>query len=148
MSAKVRIAGVAAALAAVIYLVLILVHPAWNGHIRPLPLVGAAWMAFAFGAWLLRGVSGRWAVALILLGGVALQVAAVSAPPRQSDDMYRYIWDGRVQAAGIDPYAYPPAAPQLTGLRNELIWPALGRHCPHRIPAESTVPVAAGCTRI
>jgi hypothetical protein len=149
VSAKVRIAGVVAALAAVTYLVLLLVHPVWNpGRIRPQPLVAGAWMAFAFGAWWLRGISGRWAVALILLGGIALQVAAISASPRQSDDMYRYVWDGRVQAAGIDPYAYPPAAPQLTGLRNEFIWPALGRHCPHRIPAGSAVPVAPGCTRI
>jgi hypothetical protein len=147
-AAKVRVAGVAAALAAVAGLVLLLVHPAWNpGPIRPLPLVGAAFIAFAYAAWLLRGISGRWSVALILFGGIALQVAAISAPPRQSDDMYRYIWDGRVQAAGIDPYAYVPAAPQLTGLRNEFLWPT--GHCiGHRIPPEPTLPVVAGCTRI
>ncbi len=55
----------------------------------------------------------RLAVALILLGGIGIQIAAVSAPARQSDDLYRYVWDGRVQAAGIDPYAYVPAAAQL-----------------------------------
>ena len=71
----------------------------------------------------------RTAVALILLGGIAIQVAAVSAPPRQSDDLYRYIWDGRVQAAGIDPYAYVPAARQLTGLRDEFLWHPGADHC-------------------
>ncbi|HEY4854894.1 MAG TPA: glycosyltransferase 87 family protein [Streptosporangiaceae bacterium] len=145
----IRIAGVAVALAALTGLVLLLVHPAWNpARIRPLPLVGAAFIAFAFAAWLLRGISARWSVALILLGGIALQVAAISAPPRQSDDMYRYIWDGRVQAAGIDPYAHVPAAPQLTGLRNEFLWPTGGHCVTHRIPPESTVPVVAGCTMI
>jgi len=39
------------------------------------------------------------------------------APPRTSDDAYRYLWDGRVQAAGVSPYAYPPDAPELAGLR-------------------------------
>src|ERR1035438_1256304 len=120
MSAKVRIPGVVAALAAMTYLVLVLVHPAWT-QVRPLPLIGAAWIAFVAAVWLLRGLSGRWSVALILLGGLALQVAALSTPPQQSTDMYRYVWDGRVQAAGIDPYAYVPAAPQLTGLRDQFL---------------------------
>jgi hypothetical protein len=149
MGAKVRVAGVAAALAAATFLVLVRVHPAWDAQIRPLPLVAGAWAAFIWGAWLLRGIPGRWSVALILLGGIALQVAAMSSVPQQSDDMYRYVWDGRVQAAGIDPYAYMPAAPQLTGLRNEFLWPADGRHCiAHRVPAGPGLPVAPGCTMI
>lgn len=152
MSARVRAAGVVAALAAASYLVLLLVHPAWDaGRIRPLPLVGGAWLAFAMGAWLLRGISGRSAVALIMLGGVALQLAALSAPPQQSSDMYRYIWDGRVQAAGIDPYAYVPAAPQLAGLRDELLWPADGKACvaagiPE--PGDPALTLVPGCTRM
>src|SRR5262245_35795101 len=28
--------------------------------------------------------------------------------PSLSEDIYRYIWDGRVQMAGINPYRYPP----------------------------------------
>src|ERR1700731_4360018 len=159
----IRIAGVAVALAALTGLVLLLVHPAWNpARIRPLPLVGAAFIAFAFAAWLLRGISARWSVALILLGGIALQVAAISAPPRQSDDMYRYIWDGRVQAAGIDPYRYVPAARQLTPLRDPFLWPARGPYCvppgaASAGPGQPARPVhagragpalAPGCTRI
>ena len=30
-----------------------------------------------------------------------------------SDDLYRYAWDGRVQAHGVDPYASPPLEPAL-----------------------------------
>jgi hypothetical protein len=152
MSVKVRVAGIVAALAVMTSLVLLLVHPAWDqSRIRPLPLVGAAWVAFAIAAWLLRGISGRWSVALILLGGMALQLAALSAPPQQSDDMYRYIWDGRVQAAGIDPYSYVPAAPQLTGLRDQFLWPADGHYClkpgvPG--PEDASRSLVGGCTRI
>jgi Glycosyltransferase family 87 len=152
MNTLARIAGIVAALAAATWLVLILVHPAWDpAPIRPLPLIVGAWLAFAWAAWLVQGLPGRWSVAVILLGGIALQAAAISATPHQSDDMYRYIWDGRVQAAGIDPYAYVPSAPQLASLRDPLLWPSDGRHCvragipePH-YPSLTLVP---GCTRI
>ena len=120
MNAKLRVAAISAALIVAAGLVLLLVRPSLNpARIRPLPLLIGAWLAFITAAWLLRKVPPRTAVALILLGGILLQLAAVSAPPRNSNDLYRYIWDGRVQAAGIDPYEYVPAAAQLTGLRDQ-----------------------------
>ncbi|MFF8595849.1 glycosyltransferase 87 family protein [Streptomyces sp. NPDC015220] len=84
----------------------------------------AAWVLFAGAAWMVRRVPVRTAVALILVGGTALCVAALSASPRTSDDVYRYAWDGRVQSAGISPYAYPPNAPQLARLRDPWLFPA------------------------
>jgi len=84
---------------------------------------GLAWLAFAAAVWLVRGVPVRAAAWLILGGCLAAGLAAASAPERQSDDLYRYIWDGHVQAAGIDPYSYVPAAPQLDGLRTTFLWP-------------------------
>lgn len=83
----------------------------------------AAWLLFALGVWLVRGTGARAAALLIVLGGLAVQLAAASAPPHGSDDLYRYVWDGRVQAAGIDPYRYVPSAPQLAGLRDAGLWP-------------------------
>jgi len=87
-------------------------------------LFAGAWLAFAAAAWLVRGVPKR-AAALLILGGCLLGgIAAASGPSRQSDDLYRYVWDGQVQAAGIDPYAYVPAAPQLAALREDsFLWP-------------------------
>jgi hypothetical protein len=82
---------------------------------------------FAGAAWAVRRVPRRTAVALILAGGIALCAAALSAPPRTSDDMYRYAWDGRVQAAGVSPYAYPPGAPQALSA-----WYVLRRGDPER----------------
>jgi alpha-1,6-mannosyltransferase len=38
--------------------------------------------------------------------------------PSLSGDIYRYIWDGRVQNAGLNPYGYPPESPDLASLRN------------------------------
>src|SRR5262249_25692034 len=42
-----------------------------------------------------------------------------------SDDLYRYAWDGRVLAAGIDPYARAPADPALAHLRDLEIHPRI-----------------------
>jgi hypothetical protein len=54
--------------------------------------------------------------ALWLALGLGLVLLAV--PPVLSDDLYRYVWDGRVLAAGHDPYAHAPDAPALAGLRD------------------------------
>jgi hypothetical protein len=147
-----RASGAAAAAVALAGLVLLSVRP-YPQLVRlgPLPMSAALWAAFAAGAWLVLRTRTRQAVPLILLGGIAIQLAALSAPPRNSDDLYRYIWDGRVQAEGIDPYRYVPAAPQLARLRDPFLWPAAGPHCVTSGAAPAArpgPPLAAGCTRI
>ena len=146
MNGKLRVAGIGLALAVMAGLVLMIVRPSLDpARVRPLPLIIGAWLAFLAAAWLLRKVPRRTAVALILLGGIALQAVAVSAPPQYSTDSYRYIWDGRVQAAGIDPYQYVPTATQLTGLRNDFLFYPGAQYCFGSHPAAE---LTAGCTRI
>jgi hypothetical protein len=41
--------------------------------------------------------------------------------------MYRYIWDGKVQAYGISPYRYPPNAAELSALQDNDIYPYINR---------------------
>ncbi|HUK91952.1 MAG TPA: glycosyltransferase 87 family protein, partial [Blastocatellia bacterium] len=48
-------------------------------------------------------------------------------PPYLSTDAYRYIWDGRVQAAGINPFRYIPDSPELEPLRDTRIFPNINR---------------------
>ena len=151
MNPRFRVAAICLALSVLAGLILLVVRPSLNpAHIKPLPLIAGGWIAFLCAAWLLRKVPLRASVALILLGGIAVQLAAVSAPPRNSDDLYRYIWDGRVQAAGIDPYQYVPAARQLTGLRDELLWHPGARWCvrPADVSENPAAELAAGCTAI
>ena len=57
---------------------------------------------------------------LILLFALLFRLTFWWSPPTLSDDIYRYIWDGRVQLTGINPYLYPPQAEELAHLRNEL----------------------------
>jgi alpha-1,6-mannosyltransferase len=58
---------------------------------------------------------------------VALQALLLLSRPALSNDMYRYVWDGRVQAQGISPYQLPPDAPKLQMLRDNNVWPAINR---------------------
>jgi hypothetical protein len=68
----------------------------------------------------------------ILLGAVfgfafLFRVSLLASPVILSSDVYRYLWDGRVQWAGISPYRYPPAAVELAPLRDEVIHPNINR---------------------
>jgi len=55
------------------------------------------------------------------------QAILILTRPTLSDDMYRYVWDGRVQAQGISPYRYPPNAPELSHLQDADIYPSINR---------------------
>ena len=61
---------------------------------------------------------------LVTIGVVAVisRGIMVFAAPTLSNDMYRYIWDGRVQAAGISPYAYTPGAAEVKWLHPQGYW--------------------------
>jgi alpha-1,6-mannosyltransferase len=88
-----------------------------------MPIYGvAAWLVIAKKL----PITGRAAVAGILLVGLAMRLIVLPSPPASSD-IYRYIWDGRVQAAGINPYRYLPADEALAGLRDQAIYPNINR---------------------
>lgn len=53
-----------------------------------------------------------------LVGCLVLRAALLPSAP--SDDLYRYVWEGRIQWAGYSPYLLPPAAPQLESVRDTL----------------------------
>ncbi|GIH05260.1 hypothetical protein Rhe02_33270 [Rhizocola hellebori] len=144
-----RTVGAAACLAALGLCVWWLVHPpAWQGAWTWYVLMGSAWVLFACGAWLVRGVPRKAAVALIILGAIGLPLAAGFAPPRTSDDLYRYIWDGRVQADGIGPYRYVPAAPELVHLRDDFLWPQHSTWCVPATASQGQPDVTQGCSLI
>src|SRR5713101_1196029 len=78
--------------------------------------------------WLItRAHSARSTLILVLLFAGLFRVSIVFASPYLSDDIYRYVWDGRVQAAGINPYRYLPAHEALAFLRDGTIFPHINR---------------------
>ncbi len=74
-----------------------------------------------------RRVPTRGALAIIVLVAVAARLAFAMQAPTASDDIYRYVWDGRIQAAGINPYRYVPDDPALAAYRDEAIFPHINR---------------------
>lgn len=83
---------------------------------------GAAWATF--------GTSrddARPALIIIAVAALAMRALQLGLEPYLSDDIYRYVWDGRVQAAGINPYRHVPSAPELAPLRDAAIYPFINR---------------------
>jgi alpha-1,6-mannosyltransferase len=100
-----------------------------DGNAGVIPLLQAA--PYALAAWLV--VSGRVdradstkALATILIVGLAMRLVLMPGWP-VSTDLYRYVWDGRVQGAGINPYLHIPAEAVLAGLRDDAIYPHINR---------------------
>ena len=60
----------------------------------------------------------RTALPSVVAVAVALRLALLPTVPTLSGDVYRYIWDGRILAAGFDPYTHVPADPALAALRD------------------------------
>ena len=57
----------------------------------------------------------------VLLGwALAARLVLVGTTPWLSDDLYRYLLDGRVLAAGVNPFSAPPQDPSIVALAPEL----------------------------
>ena len=89
----------------------------WPGATFPwmgLLIFGAAFVTYAVAAGKVLERDGGHA--LIWIFAVAMRLALLPLTPELSDDIYRYLWDGEVQLAGINPYRYAPVAPELAGI--------------------------------
>lgn len=58
---------------------------------------------------------------LLLTFFFLIKILFIYTEPIGSDDYYRYIWDGKVQANGINPYQYAPNDSTLNHLNSELL---------------------------
>ncbi len=55
---------------------------------------------------------------LLLGGAVLLRLTLLPTLPDLSDDLYRYVWDGRVTLSGANPYLFVPESPELAHLQD------------------------------
>ncbi|MEZ4703379.1 MAG: methyltransferase domain-containing protein [Rhodothermales bacterium] len=68
---------------------------------------------------------GRLTTGWVLGLAVAMRLLYVAWPPVLSDDAYRYIWDGMLQAEGVNPYLYRPDADALQAHRTDSLYQVL-----------------------
>lgn len=87
--------------------------------------VGACWMAA--GHRLLPTLMDRRLVLLVVGAGLLARALLMPLPFLTSTDAYRYLWDGRVQAAGINPYLHPPGDRALLPLRDDVVYSPINR---------------------
>lgn len=109
----------------------------WLAHWAAIPAHPRAFLAALVAQLVLYGLAAGWivfrrvptrgALAIIVLVALAARLAFVAQAPTVSDDVYRYVWDGRIQVAGINPYRYAPDDPHLAAYRDERIYPHINR---------------------
>jgi len=90
----------------------------------------SVWCYILACALVLFGPTNRLTFPIILSVAVACRLATLFSDPYLSSDIYRYVWDGIVQHAGINPYRYVPADAHLAFLRSASdgnIYPAINR---------------------
>jgi hypothetical protein len=73
----------------------------------------AAWLGVARGA--------RLRTWLLVAVGLLPRLLLLPAEPRLSEDLYRYLWDGRLVAEGVNPFLHAPSDPALEHYRGPLL---------------------------
>ena len=86
-----------------------------TGSLSLLALAGIAYLASL--SELQRARTGsRVALAVCIALGLGWRVLLIREPSGLHDDVHRYLWDARLQRAGINPYVAIPADPALAAL--------------------------------
>ncbi len=75
----------------------------------------------------LRRAPAAPALWIVLAAALVMRAIPLASPMFLSSDLFRYIWDGRVQLHGFNPYRYVPGDPALAALRDTAIFPHVNR---------------------
>jgi len=107
---------------------------------RLLPSLSLLGLGFAALVWVScrHGHRPPSAACILLVAGV-LRALLLPLPSTLSDDLLRYVWDGRVTTAGFNPYEVAPEDETLASLRDDL-WEQM----PHKEVPTVYPPLALG----
>ena len=85
-------------------------------------LCGIASVLYLAAAWFVsrKATENRRGLWLCLALALCMRIPLVPAEPTLSDDIYRYVWDGRIQEIGLNPYTAVPADPALAPLHTDV----------------------------
>lgn len=70
---------------------------------------------------------------IIFAGAFLFRMVLVGQSPWLSNDIFRYLWDGRLLDHGINPYTFPPAADELAQVRDAVIYPNVDHKNVHSV---------------
>jgi hypothetical protein len=99
--------------------------PAGPGEVLLLIVVNAVtYGLLAFAVWRMRREpditpAGRRQLTLLIGFGLLFRLTLVPHGVVGSDDVYRYLWDGKTAASGINPYRHLPTDPEVAHLASE-----------------------------
>ena len=63
----------------------------------------------------------RFRLAVVIGVALAARIALIPTSPTLSEDLHRYLWDGRLVAAGVNPYLHAPDDPSLARYHDDLL---------------------------
>ena len=70
---------------------------------------------------------------VIFAVAIAFRLLLLPQTPWLSNDIYRYLWDAHLLQHGVNPYRYPPQAPELEALRAAEIYSVLSHKHVHTV---------------
>jgi alpha-1,6-mannosyltransferase len=94
-------------------------------HTAPFIILMLLAFAACIGVWLFFPNRNKHAIWILLGFALIFRLTVLFAPPSQSEDAYRYIWDARVASMGVNPYRYAPNAPELAAFRDDSVYPMI-----------------------
>ena len=75
----------------------------------------------------------RWPLVMIIGFAALFRLALLPQTPWLSNDIYRYLWDAQLVDHGVNPYALPPAAEELSRFRDATIYPPMDHKNVHSV---------------
>lgn len=81
--------------------------------------LGLCFIPYAAAIWSSRAVDRNVLRALSIAVSAVFGAVLLFAPPVLSDDLYRYLWEGRLWLEGQNPFRVAPDDPALTALRDD-----------------------------
>jgi hypothetical protein len=90
--------------------------------IKYMVVYGAAFILLGVAYFMLRGQElSRFFFIAVLVFSFIFGMTLVTAMPDQSDDIYRYLWDGKLQYYHINPYTFAPDDPALKEFHSDML---------------------------
>jgi len=117
-----RVVSLLAVAAATLYAILVGAGDL-KAHLALYLACHALLVVFMLAAWRLVAAGGPATFRAMFVAAVVFRLVAASASASLSDDVYRYVWDGRVQVAGHHPYKFAPNDSMRVELRDADVYP-------------------------